>query len=467
MYSNIRSRQQTDHNIVLYDSKIARNGTKNMSNAIFPKLYSTDIDENKFDENCDDSSIKEIEVIEIPDDCDLKDGDETSEAKQDSLRQRKVTKKYYKSSSSLPSFSDDDDELEISRKQVADDKCDGDDELEVSRKQVANDKCEDVMPPDKTSNKTKHLSITALGVMIMSVAVVVVSLYVHLNPHGLCLSSEFRYNLTGLKNDLKQEFYGQHLAMKILLSSLKSHSQTTKRNKPLVLSLHGWTGTGKNYVSGLIAKHIFKHGINSKFIHKFIIPLHFPHVSEIDVYKRQLKDWIIGNITKCSKGGLFIFDEMDKIPPGVVDVLKPFLDTKGAKFNLDFRKVIFLFLSNTGGKLINQHVLEHYKKGLARESVGLVELEHLLDKHTDNNPNVWYKELLESEDIDYFVPFLPLERSHLKQCIRKDMQSKGYVILERMVTEVADEMGYFPQDLQIFSVAGCKKVSSKVDVAMG
>jgi hypothetical protein len=254
--------------------------------------------------------------------------------------------------------------------------------------------------------------------------------------------------------------------MKVLLSSLKSHTQG-KRNKPLVLSLHGWTGTGKNYVSGIIAKHLFKHGIQSKFIHKFIIPLHFPHVSSVDLYRKQLRQWIIGNVTKCNKGGLFIFDEMDKIPEGIVSVLKPFLDTKVPKSALDLNRFVFLFLSNSGGKLMNQHVLEHYKQGHTRETIELVSLEGSLHRHAETNPSTWYIELLKSEVIDYFVPFLPLERSHVKQCIRRDMRTKGYIILEKMVTEVTNEMSFFPQDFQLFSVAGCKKVSSKVDVAMG
>ena len=55
--------------------------------------------------------------------------------------------------------------------------------------------------------------------------------------------------------------------------------------KPLVLSLHGWTGTGKNFVSKLIAENIYKEGMDSSFVHVFISTLHFPHPSLNDIYK--------------------------------------------------------------------------------------------------------------------------------------------------------------------------------------
>ena len=36
--------------------------------------------------------------------------------------------------------------------------------------------------------------------------------------------------------------------------------------KPLVMSFHGWTGSGKNYVSKFIAESLFAKGMRSKFV---------------------------------------------------------------------------------------------------------------------------------------------------------------------------------------------------------
>lgn len=51
------------------------------------------------------------------------------------------------------------------------------------------------------------------------------------------------------------------------------------------MSFHGWTGSGKNYLAKMIAKSIFKKGMNSKFVHMFVATYDFPHVHEVEKYK--------------------------------------------------------------------------------------------------------------------------------------------------------------------------------------
>ena len=305
-------------------------------------------------------------------------------------------------------------------------------------------------------------------ILLAMVLIIGVGLYVHINPHSLCLHGEFRANLTGLEQALEERLYGQHLAKKILVSSLKSHfSKPHRKGKPLVFSLHGWTGIGKNFVSGIVADHLFKHGSQSPFVHKIIIPFHFAHESEVELYRIQLSSWIRGNVSRCKTRALFIFDEMDKIPLSLVHTFKSFLDHRGTVAGVDYSNTVFLFLSNSGGNMINQHILNHYRKGSLREQIRLRDLEVALRESGNSDGKAWYDELLVSELIDHLVPFLPLERSHVKQCIRNELLRKGYHIVESLVTEIADQMSYFPPDLQLFSRSGCKKVSSRVDVAIG
>jgi len=57
---------------------------------------------------------------------------------------------------------------------------------------------------------------------------------------------------------MDKNFFGQHIASDIILSALKGNSRRSSYNKkPLVLSFHGWTGCGKNFISDLIASHMF------------------------------------------------------------------------------------------------------------------------------------------------------------------------------------------------------------------
>lgn len=46
---------------------------------------------------------------------------------------------------------------------------------------------------------------------------------------------------------------------------------------------------------------------------------------------------------------VFIFDEMDKLHPGVIDAIKPFLDYYEQVDGVSYRKAIFIFLRSAEG----------------------------------------------------------------------------------------------------------------------
>lgn len=55
--------------------------------------------------------------------------------------------------------------------------------------------------------------------------------------------------------------------------------------KPLVLSLHGDSGTGKSMVSALLARYLFRGGLQSPHVHLFSPGIHFPHPTLLERYK--------------------------------------------------------------------------------------------------------------------------------------------------------------------------------------
>lgn len=75
-------------------------------------------------------------------------------------------------------------------------------------------------------------------------------------------------------------------------------------------------------------------------------------------------------------------------------------------------------------------------------------------------------EILLKHMISAYVPFLPLERKHVKQCIRdfvvQKLHYKPGKFPEKKVSEIAGEMSYFPKNSEIFSVFGCKRVQDLV-----
>lgn len=267
-----------------------------------------------------------------------------------------------------------------------------------------------------------------------------------------------------LENDLDRKLFGQHLVKKVVVKAVAGFLNNPNPKKPLTLSLHGWTGTGKNFVSKIIAENIYEGGLNSKYVHQFVSTLHFPHLQNVTQYKDQLQSWIRGNVSTCARS-IFIFDEMDKMHSGLIDSIKPFLDYYEELDGVSYRKAIFIFLSNAGAEKITEVALDFWRKGKRREELGLRDLEASLAVSVFNNKNsgFWHSSLIDRNLIDYFVPFLPLEYKHVKMCVRVELESRGYVLDEAIVERVAKELTYFPKEERIYSDKGCKTVYTKLD----
>lgn len=82
--------------------------------------------------------------------------------------------------------------------------------------------------------------------------------------------------------------FGQPLVLE-LVNILAAHRETLnnehKRNrKALVISLHGWSGVGKNFASTMIANSLYKKGMNSQYVKLFMGKKDFD-CTDLDVSK--------------------------------------------------------------------------------------------------------------------------------------------------------------------------------------
>ncbi|XP_072310592.1 torsin family 1 isoform X2 [Eucyclogobius newberryi] len=279
-----------------------------------------------------------------------------------------------------------------------------------------------------------------------------------------CSSKWIAFNATGLDVDLEKRLFGQHIATRIISKAVNGFVNNDKPKKPLVLSLHGWTGTGKNFVSKMIAENLYKEGMHSSFVHVFTSELHFPHASQIETYKSQLQQWIKGNVTNCAQS-MFIFDEMDKMQPGLIDSIKPYLDYYDRLDGVSYQKAIFIFLSNAGGEKITETALDFWKAGKNREEIKLCDLENALSLSVFNNKKsgLWRTCLIDKNLVDFFVPFLPLEYKHVVQCVLAEMEARDLEPDKGIANQVARDLIYFPKSERVFSATGCKTIISKLD----
>ncbi|XP_030063813.1 prosalusin isoform X1 [Microcaecilia unicolor] len=274
----------------------------------------------------------------------------------------------------------------------------------------------------------------------------------------------FQPDLDGLGCDLAQNVFGQHLARELLLKAVTDFVALEEPLKPLVLSFHGWTGTGKTYVSSLVVKHLYRDGSRSPYVHQFSPTLHFPHAERIEQYKDDLKRWIQGNLSNCARS-IFLFDEMDKMHPGLIDVIVPFLGSSWVVYGTNYRKAIFIFVSNAGGEQINRVALEFWRTRKDREEMELRDLELAISKAVFDNPHhgFWQSQIIDEQLIDLIVPFLPLQRNHVKQCVRSELKQQGLLPQQNLLQSVTDSITYFPEEEQIFSSTGCKTVASRIN----
>jgi hypothetical protein len=88
-----------------------------------------------------------------------------------------------------------------------------------------------------------------------------------------------------LELNLNRNLFGQPLVKNTLITALKSHFSIKNPKKALVLSFHGSTGVGKNFVSQFIAEILFSKGIKSKYYKQFISTKDFPHNEKVNEYK--------------------------------------------------------------------------------------------------------------------------------------------------------------------------------------
>ena len=213
-----------------------------------------------------------------------------------------------------------------------------------------------------------------------------------------------------------------------------------------------------------IVESLYKQGMSSKYVHLFISTLHFPNNQEADIYNLNIQDWIRGNVTEC-ENSVFLFDEIDKMPEGMIDSIKPFIDHHENVVGKNFRKSIFIFLSNTGGKDITTVTHEFWSDGKKREELTYTDLESLVNNGAFNElGGLHHSSVIDSSLIDVYVPFLPLERRHVRLCVMKEAEDRNLTMSDSAVTSVVDSLTYWPPDTQLFSTTGCKRISNKLDL---
>lgn len=287
--------------------------------------------------------------------------------------------------------------------------------------------------------------------------------YIHCKYNECCTDDYINPDLEKLDNLLTKNLYGQHIAHKTIMNALKGYlNQNEQTKKALSLSFHGTPGTGKNYVAKFIAESLFKRGPESKYFHYYNGRTHFPLEKEIKKYQAQLHSNIKEALEACPQS-LFVFDEIDKMPEGILNALVPFLDYYTWAIKENTNRAIFIFLSNTGSRQIVQQLLSLWEKGIKREDTKLQDFENLIAIGAFNEKGGYHlSDTIETSVIDHYIPFLPLEEEHIRKCAESAFLKKGVNPTNKMIEDALSHMTFDPPPHNLYSRSGCKRIEQKV-----
>eukprot|EP01039_Chlorochromonas_danica_P009909 gene9909-10959_t len=251
----------------------------------------------------------------------------------------------------------------------------------------------------------------------------------------------FKQDLVGNASlALKNGIHGQEMAVDTILKALKGWEIRKARGNtdPLVLALSGPPGTGKSSTAALLAKSLFE-SEEAICVLKLMGHL-FTKDSGSDVSLREnLKQSVIGHLKRSKGPALVIFDEMQKMAPGVMEVLKPAFDNRGEIIELNkddtyieffsgffvdqpviknflADQVIFLFISDTGGQTVVDYLVEVG----GREKIVQPTLNQRVRTTIENEWNE--QRLTFAKVITDVVPYLPLDRKDAADFLKVEIR---------------------------------------------
>jgi len=285
------------------------------------------------------------------------------------------------------------------------------------------------------------------SVAFLMIAVAVFVSYVQQSRATQCVD---HIDVESLRHELQRRVHGQHIAISVVVKRLEEFTSASDRRQ-LVMSFHGWTGIGKNFMSSIIARYL-----PLTNVHKFIVPLHFAHGTDREAL--LLSEWIISNMTSSCGLHLFIIDEIDKAPGSWMHSFRETLNKLSLLSDVSCHAV-FLLLTNDGATEINTATTELLMNGGVREDL---ELSDLVSRFSSQ----FYSELMSSKLVDQTVPFLPLERRHVAQCTEAELRLRHVDVTQQqqLVDDIVNNLSYFPANVSLFSSSGCRRIVHLVDL---
>lgn len=205
----------------------------------------------------------------------------------------------------------------------------------------------------------------------------------------------------------------------------------------MVLAIFGPSGVGKSESAFRISQALFnKVGEDLNAVPKPSLVLRgedYSEVAEVVVQhgiaeaRRQMRNQIIQHLQHTHGDAIIIFDEVQKVMPGILEVFLPALDANGFFSQVTYhpvtkepvtkyystKNVVFLFISDIGHDMLTKAVLRYNDRHLIDGTFLKNEVKALLDKQ--------WERLQFGKTITHAIPYMPLEPFHIDLILHKQL----------------------------------------------
>lgn len=273
---------------------------------------------------------------------------------------------------------------------------------------------------------------------------------------------------------LSAEVVGQELAIRQLTDAVCHHLENKQPGKPLIISAHGPPGVGKTLSHQLLARALYSRR-PSELLHcpgkdcrgyKVFYGMDYL-VAERAVRLAALRDALLSHLRLCPES-LIVVEEYDKLDCEARGLWRQLLQHP-ERANVSWERAIVIMESNLGMSELEQ--LLSTVGGRAKISPEDAErrVRDLVFAHWQRSGCESFEDTLKLTSlVDFYLPYLPLEKEHVAELTRRALAKRGEVLRlrkglglewdENVVRFLADKVeftGPFPME-------GAKGVESAV-----
>ncbi|XP_051694864.1 torsin-4A isoform X2 [Oryctolagus cuniculus] len=268
-----------------------------------------------------------------------------------------------------------------------------------------------------------------------------------------------RYDLDGLEKALRRSVFGQPAAVGRIVALLRDYLATHVHSRPLLLSLHGPSGVGKSHVGRLLARHFRAVLEDGGLVLQYDARHHCPapraaHDCRAELARRVAE--VVARAEAEEKTPLLVLDEVERLPPALLDELHGLLQPQRAHH---FHNAVYVLLSGAGGAEVTRFVLQNASRALPARPDGARPQDELgarLRALLAREHPLWQAAAV--------VPFLLLDKQDVVSCFREEMAGEGFFPEQALAERLAAQLSYYRVGGREFAVTGCKQVVATVNL---